>query len=61
MINKTYKDSVLLSDNYSDVNSMGKHYERVGLKADRNGVVRNISKKDIELNPNVLKMLQGQK
>ncbi|MCR5504885.1 MAG: hypothetical protein K6E94_04975 [Elusimicrobiaceae bacterium] len=52
---KKFKDSVLLSDNYSDVNSMGKHYERVGLKADRNGVVRNISKKDIELNPNVLK------
>lgn len=52
---KKFKDSVLLSDNYSDVNSMSKHYERVGLKADRKGVVRNISKKDIELNPNVLK------
>ena len=52
---KKFKNSVLLSDNYSDVNAMGKHYENVGLKADRKGVVRNISKKDIELNPNVLK------
>ena len=52
---KKFKNSVLLSDNYSDVNAMGKHYENIGLKADKTGVVRNISKNNIELDPNVLK------